>query len=153
MNTAAATRGVLIALGVAGAAYGLFRLVGLGLEQVVAVLVWVLGGLVAHDGIIAPVVVVLGVLAARRAAPWLRVPLLWALVVLGPLTLIAVPVLGKPGARPDNPTLLDRNYVLGYAVLVILVLGAAGVAAVRRRRQDVTSASDPSGRYGGPYRQ
>ena len=122
MSTPVATRGVLIT--------------GLGLAQVLAVLVWVVGGLVVHDGIIAPVVVVLGVLAARRAAPWLRVPLLWALVVLGPLTLIAVPVLGKPGARPDNPTLLDRNYVLGYAVLVILVLGASAVAALRRRRQD-----------------
>lgn len=133
MSTSAAARGVLIALGVAGAAYGLQRLAGLGLDQVVAVLVWAVGGLIAHDGVLAPLVVVLGVLAARRAAPWLRVPLMWALVVLGPLTLIAVPVLGRPGARADNPTLLDRNYVLGYAVLVVLVLGATALMALRRR--------------------
>ncbi len=135
MSTSAATRGVLIALGVAGAVYGALRLIALGMDQIVAVLVWVVGGLVIHDGIIAPVVVLVGVLAARRAEPWLRVPLMWALVVLGPLTLIAVPVLDKPGARPDNPTLLDRNYVMGYAVLVVLVLGTTAVVALRRRRQ------------------
>ncbi len=29
------------------------------------------------------------------------------------LTLLAIPVYGKPGLRPDNPTVLDRDYVRG----------------------------------------
>ncbi len=140
MTGAVVTRGALIVVGAAGAAYGAWRLVSLGWDQLVAVLVWLVGGLVVHDGIIAPLVVVAGVLAAHRAEPWLRTPLLWTLVVLGPITLIAVPVLGKPGAKADNPTLLDRNYVLGYAVVVVIVLGAAAAMAVRRRRQGLAPA-------------
>ena len=37
-----------------------------------------------------------------------------ALVVLRTVTVTAIPVLGPWGARPDNPTLLDRNYVAGW---------------------------------------
>jgi hypothetical protein len=125
---------VLIALGAATTAYGLALLLGLGADQVVGIAVWLAGGLVVHDAIIAPAVVLLGVVAATRAPGWLRTPLLWVLVVLGPLTLVAVPVLGRFGAKADNPTLLDRNYLLGYALVVVLVVGAAGVMAVRRRR-------------------
>lgn len=126
------------ALGVAATAYGLVLLLGLGTDQLVSVLVWVVGGVVAHDGLIAPLVVALGVLAAVRAPSRWRIPLLWALVVLGPLTLVAVPVLGRLGAKADNPTLLDRPYWLGYAVIVTVVLALAAVAA--RRRRDLAPA-------------
>ena len=55
------------------------------------------------------------------------------MVVLGPLTLIAVPVLGRFGAKADNPTLLDRPYWLGYAVVVglVLLLVCGGCGATR----------------------
>ena len=95
-------------------------------------LVWVVGGIVAHDGLLAPLVVVSGWPAAVRAPPAWRTPLLWALVVLGPLTLVAVPVLGRFGARADNPTLLDRPYWLGYAVVVGLVVALVVLAGRRR---------------------
>ena len=55
--------------------------------------------------------------------------------MLGSVTLLAVPVLGRFGARADNPTLLDRDYIAGWLVLAGLV--AVGVAAgtlVRSRR-------------------
>jgi len=121
-----AVRVIALALGVAGATYGLWLVLGLGLGQVAEVLGWVVAGIVVHDGFVAPVVVVIGVAVAVRAPTW-RVPLLWTVVVLGPLTLVAVPVLGRFGARPDNPTLLDRPYWLGYAAVVVLVVGAIGV--------------------------
>lgn len=44
------------------------------------------------------------------------------LIVLVTVTITAVPVLGSWGARSDNPTLLDRNYVLGWLVFAILVV-------------------------------
>lgn len=125
-----------LALGVAGVAaalYGVLRLLRLPSEQVLAVLAWVAGGIVAHDGVLAPVVVGLG-LAATVLSRWLRPSLVVLLVVLGPLTLVAVPVLGRFGARPDNPTLLDRPYVAGYAVLVGLGLVLAALSALRARR-------------------
>ncbi|WP_377644614.1 hypothetical protein [Oryzobacter terrae] len=129
------TRALLGLMGVALAAYGLLRLFRLPGEQVLAVGVWVAGGIVAHDGLLAPAVVGLGVLAALRAdQPWRR-PLLWLLVVLGPLTIVAVPVLGRFGARPDNPSLLDRPYLLGYGAIVAVAVAATLVAGLRARRE------------------
>lgn len=139
-----ALRVVLGTVGAGVAAYGLLRLVRLPSEQLVAVLVWVVGGVVAHDGVLAPLVVALGV-AAATLARWVRGPLLAVLVVLGPLTLVAVPVLGRFGARPDNPTLLDRPYVAGYLVLVGVVVAAAALSAVRTRRAGpARPAAEPS---------
>ncbi len=134
--TTTTDRGLRLTLGVVGAAaaaYGLWLLLAQPLERLVAILVWAVGGVVAHDGVIAPIVVLLGLVAAARAPGWLRVPLVRLLVVLGPLTLVAIPVLGRFGARPDNPTLLDRPYWAGYLVLVALALVLTAVDARRRR--------------------
>lgn len=135
MSAARVVRVGVGAVGAAAVAYGLWLLVGLGPGQLEAVLVWAVGGIVAHDGIIAPVVVVLGIAVAVRAPGWLRTPLLWSLVVLGPLTLLAVPVLGSFGAKADNPSLLDRPYWLGYAVVVALVLGVVAVVTLVTARR------------------
>ena len=48
--------------------------------------------------------------------------------MLGSVTLLAVPVLGRFGARPDNPTLLDRDYALGWVVLAVLTIAGVAVA-------------------------
>lgn len=125
------------ALGLVATAYGLQLVIGLGSGQPGSVLVWVVGGVLVHDAVLAPLVVVLGVLAARRTRRWWRTPLVWALVVLGPLTLVAVPVLGRFGAKADNPTLLDRPYWAGYVVVATVVLIVVVVAAHRRRRSAV----------------
>jgi hypothetical protein len=56
-------------------------------------------------------------------------------VVLGTVTLSAVPVLGRFGARADNPTLLDRHYLLGWLVFAVLVgVVTAASVLVRGRR-------------------
>jgi hypothetical protein len=57
------------------------------------------------------------------------------LVVLGTLTLMAVPVLGGWGTNSDNPTILNRDYSTGW--LVVATLTVAGVLtglAINRRR-------------------
>ncbi|QIM21779.1 hypothetical protein G7075_12655 [Phycicoccus sp. HDW14] len=132
-------RAVLGLLGAGAAGYGVLRLLRLPSEQVLAVLVWAFGGIVAHDGVLAPLVVGLG-LAATALARWLRPSLVVLLVVLGPLTLVAVPVLGRFGARSDNPTLLDRPYLAGWLVVVGLAVAVAAVTALRARR---SSSGDP----------
>ena len=46
-------------------------------------------------------------------------------------------MLGRFGARPDNPTLLDRDYLVGWLVLAGVVLLVTVVASlVRSRRQE-----------------
>ena len=58
-----------------------------------------------------------GIEAAKKSL--IRVPLAG--------TTVPHPVLGRFGARADNPTLLDRDYLAGWLVLAALV--AVGVAA------------------------
>ena len=55
-------------------------------------------------------------------------------MVLGAVTLLAVPVLGRFGAQPDNPTLLDRAYGPGWLVLAGLTVLLAVVRRPPRLR-------------------
>jgi hypothetical protein len=90
---------------------------------------------VLHDLVLAPIVVVVIVVGARRLPETWRGPAAAALVVLGSVTLVATPVLGRFGARPDNPTLLDRPYVAGWALIAtVTVLVTVATIVVRTRR-------------------
>ncbi len=131
-----AVGGLGVAAGLYGAYVGWTRSDG---DQLVSTALWLGGGVIAHDVVIAAIGLVLVALAARVLPQAARAPAAVALVVLGPLTLIAVPFLGRFGAKADNATLLNRPYVAGYLVLVgLVVLVIAGMAvarAARSRRQ------------------
>jgi hypothetical protein len=88
-----------------------------------------------HDAILAPLVLALLVLGAAVLPDWARPPAAAATVVLGSVTVMAVPVLGRFGARPDNPTLLDRPYGTGWLLFAGLVLGYACAWGLARRRR------------------
>jgi hypothetical protein len=105
-------------------------------DQLVNAAIWLASGVVLHDLVLAPVVLGLVALGARLAPVPARVPAAAALVVLGSVTLLAVPVLGRFGARPDNPTLLDRDYTAGWLALAgVVVLTTVVAALVRSRRR------------------
>lgn len=128
-------RAVLLLAGLGAATYGTLLLLRLDLPDLLDVGLWMVGGVVLHDAVIAPVTVV-GVLLLRRVvgADW-RTPLTVGAVVLLTVTATAIPVLGRFGARPDNPTLLDRDYTAGWLLLagaVLLGVLAAGLLARRR---------------------
>jgi hypothetical protein len=80
-------------------------------------------------------VLALSLLAVRLVPREHLAPVVVALVILIPVTLAGIPELGRFGARADNPTLLDRHYWLGWAVMVTLVVVCVlvGVVATRRR--------------------
>jgi hypothetical protein len=121
-------------LGVGGAAYGVVELLDLGLDNLGATAIWLVGGVVLHDVVLAPLTIAVVALVAatlRRPVPG---PVATAAVVLASVTVVAIPVLGRFGARADNPTLLDRNYVLGWLGLATLTLVVAGVATFAARR-------------------
>ncbi|WP_133176582.1 hypothetical protein [Nocardioides currus] len=121
-----------VALGVYGAVLALTRQDPV---QLVEVAVWLGAGVALHDGVIAGVAIVLAVLARRvLPRPWLA-PATLALVVWGSVSVMAIPVLGRFGARPDNATLLDRPYLVSWSLLTLATVAAVGVAgAVRARR-------------------
>ena len=89
------------------------------------------------DLLAVPIVVVTAI-GLGRVLPdaWRRAVESAALVNLL-LVLVALPFLSGLGRRADNPSLLDRNYLLGFGVLVGLVwlvaLVPPTVRALRRR--------------------
>jgi hypothetical protein len=134
-------RVALGAVGVAVAGYGVFRLLELGWSNLVATVVWLAGGVLLHDVVLAPATIVVCAVAvlALRSRPW-RAAVAGGLVVLGTVTVTAIPVLGRFGARPDNPTLLDRPYVAGWLVVAVLVLAGSVVAGWWGSRRDAGRA-------------
>lgn len=135
-------RAVVLGSGLAAAVYGGLLLADRGWDNFHAALTWLVAGVVLHDAVLAPATVAVSWLALRivrvdRLAPWAV-----GLVLLGPLTLLAVPVLGRFGVRPDNDTLLDRPYWAGWSAVVVGVCIGILVAryAERRRRAVVRGA-------------
>ncbi len=127
-----------VTLGMVGclvAAYGVRLALGLSLVDQAALLLWLATGVVLHDGLLAPLVVLLGWWTARRVPAPERRPVTIAAIVLGTVTLAAVPVLLGFGGQPSNPTILDRNYVAGWLVLAVLVALVATASALVRRAQ------------------
>lgn len=126
-------RVVLGIVGLAATAYGgllLFRRFSVDLLDSA---LWLAGGVVIHDAVLAPVVIALAVLVIPRLPEVARAPVTVGSVVLGSVTLMAVPVLGRFGASPGNPTLLDRDYVTGWLVLAALTVAAVAAAIVARQ--------------------
>lgn len=100
--------------------------------------IWLVGCLVAHDFVLAPMVFGVGK-ALRRAASGAERKLLQACLVLyGVLFLVSIPVLGRFGQRADNDTLLPRDYSIGLiATLAVVWVVTSAVFLVlwwRRRR-------------------
>jgi hypothetical protein len=126
---------VLGVIGVLVGAYGAYRLLVLGVGNLVSAVVWLAGGVVLHDVVLAPLVLALGAISARLLPDRVREPATAAFIVLGSVTLVAVPVLGRFGAKSDNPTLLDRPYAAGWLVVAALVLGVAGLQVITRWRK------------------
>ncbi|MDT3395380.1 hypothetical protein RKE29_01730 [Streptomyces sp. B1866] len=145
------------ALGAVSMGVGAWLVAGTGSVRDVAV--WLGGAVVLHDAVLAPLVLGLGLLLGRTGglgggeaggqggglAGGLgggRGLVRGALVVGGSLTLVALPVLLRPGARANSSVLpLDyvSNWLLALAAVAVLavLLGVtrAAVRAVRQRRR------------------
>ena len=127
-------RSVLGLLGLVAVGYGASLLLERS-EDLVHVAIWLGTGIVLHDAVIAPATSAVGVLARRILGGPLPGPVVAGAVVLATVTLAAVPVLGRFGARPDNPTLLDRDYTTGWLVVVAIVSTVVLGSLTRRRRR------------------
>jgi len=99
---------------------------------------WLLGGLLAHDLLLAPAVFAVG-LAVRRLPAALQPPARTALIVSGTLALMTVPLLLGYGraTQPGNVSLLPGNYPANLALVIATVWAAAGawsLLTLARRR-------------------
>jgi hypothetical protein len=94
---------------------------------------WFLGGLLAHDLLLVPAVLIVG-LALRRLPPALRPPARFALIVSGTLALMSVPLLLGYGrsTQPGNASVLPGDYLRSLAISAGAVWAAAAVWALLR---------------------
>lgn len=149
-------RAALGALGVVVAAYGGWLLVSRG-HDLLDVAVWLVAGVALHDVALAAVTLAIGAGAVPLLPRPARAPVVVGLVVLGSVTLLGLPVLGRFGARADNPTLLDRDYAAGWLVLaaitLVAVLVASVVAALVRSRTGPDSDREGGGHGPDPRRR
>jgi hypothetical protein len=137
-------RALRLTLGAAGVVLvlvGVYLLLARGLTNLVATVVWLAGGVVANDAMLAPLVVLLGVALLPRLPSWSRGPAVAGFVVLLTVTLTAVPVLGRFGAKPDDPWLLPRSYGALWLGLALLVVAVVVAAALLRRHRSGQGAS------------
>jgi hypothetical protein len=120
-------RQIMGATGLLAIGLGAWLLAGVG--DPLDVLVWLAGAVVLHDGLIAPLVLGCGLVVARGPA---RRVVRAALLVGGCLTVVALPVLLRPGT-PANSSVLPLDYLVNWLVLLGITAGAAVAYAVVRR--------------------
>lgn len=132
-----AARVLLIAVGVAVGLYGAVLLWDNPPVIIMRILVWSVVGVVLHDFVFAPVCVALGFAGRRliRGAWWSPVAVAALCSVV--LALLAIPVYGRPGMRPDNMTVLDRNYPAGLWVSLAIVWACVPLYYLLARRLPV----------------
>jgi len=114
-------RVTLVVLGLVVGVYGAVLVLDNPPVIIIRIVVWALVGIVLHELVFAPICVALG-FAGRRLIPgrWWP-PIALAALCSVVLVFLAVPVYGKPGMRPDNMTVLDRNYELGLWISLAIV--------------------------------
>ena len=138
---------LLGALGVGGIAWGAWLLLDeQDLDALLRVALWLAGGVVLHDAVLAPLVVVLGA-GATRVPRAVRGVGARVLVVLGSVTLLAIPVLLSRGESYDaaNRTILDRPYGQGWLLVAVLVVLGAVLAEVVGRRRALAAGQPDAG--------
>lgn len=107
---------------------------------------FVAGGALIHDLIVAPVVILAGVVLAKVVRGPARGPVQAALAVSALVALYAYPLVRAYGLSTHNPTSLPHNYAWNLALVLGLVWVAAGVSIAFRRR---SSSSGPTNTRGG----
>lgn len=101
----------------------------LDVRDLTDVLLWLAGAVVLHDGLIAPLVLLIGMVTVRGAA---RGAVRGALLVAGVLTAIALPPLLRPGPR-GNPSVLPLDYPRNWLLSLLAVAAVTTVLVLARK--------------------
>jgi hypothetical protein len=91
---------------------------------------FLLGGALAHDLVLAPLVLLAGTALARVVRGRWRAPLQAALFVSGTLLLFTYPSLRGYGHGLHNPTSLPHDYAANLALVVVAVVVVTAALAV-----------------------
>jgi hypothetical protein len=91
---------------------------------------FLLGGALAHDLVLAPLVIIIGVLLARSVHGRWRAPIQAGLFICATLILFAYPQVRGYGRVLANPTSLPHNYAANLAVVLAAVTAAVTIGAL-----------------------
>jgi hypothetical protein len=97
---------------------------------------FLLGGALAHDLVLAPLVLLGGVLLARTVGGRWRAPVQAALFIAGTLLLFTYPALRGYGRALHNPTSLPHDYAANLLLViggVVVAVAAAAILSASRR--------------------
>lgn len=135
-------RWALVAMGVAIGGYGAWQLWEFPTDALLRIAVWAAAGVIIHDFVFAPLTAALGYTSRRLIKGRWWPPVAVAAMCSITLVLLAIPVFDTPGAKPDNPSVLDRDYPLGLGVSLALVWASVplwyAISALSRRRRGAT---------------
>lgn len=143
-----ALRVALMAAGLAAVAYGAVLVWDFPLRTIVLIAVWAGVGVIVHDFVFAPFCAAVGWTGRRLIKGRWWPPAAMAGLCSAVLVILAVPVYSTPGARPDNMTILDRNYPLGLGLSLALVWACVPLyylvtsLVARSRPYDIDSAAE-----------
>ncbi|MGI8807994.1 MAG: hypothetical protein ACR2KK_09165 [Acidimicrobiales bacterium] len=97
---------------------------------------FVVGGALLHDLLLAPVVILVGVLLAKAVPGRARAVVQGALVVSAIVALFSYPLVREYGLATNNPTSLPYNYGANLLIVLGVVWAvAAGLVVARLRRR------------------
>ena len=97
--------------------------------------VWLVGGLLVHDLVIAPIVFATGMILRRAVPARSRATISAALIVSAIFVVTSIPMLGRFGEREDNPTALPGNYTAGLMVMLAIVWSFTALVMLRAWRR------------------
>ncbi len=142
MSAVRAARLLLGAGGLVVIGAGASVLVGKPLPSLVSIALFLAGGVIAHDALLAPATAAGGAAASRLVPRAYLAPLVVAVVLVGTLTVASIPVLFGVNESPDNQTVDDRPYLASWlvilAVTALAVVVAGAVRSARWRRAATT---------------
>jgi hypothetical protein len=111
---------------------------------------WLLGGVIVHDGLIAPTTFLLGALAYRFTSVRVRRSLAAFLLVGGSVVIVALPDVLRKGLN-SNTTVTPLDYTRNLAIVLAAVAAAAlliplaGTLRARRRARKSVRAAEEGG--------
>ncbi|MGU3650539.1 hypothetical protein [Mycolicibacterium sp. A43C] len=126
-------RVTLVLTGVVVAGYGVVLLSDNPPAVISRILIWALVGVAIHDLVFAPLCVAAGWVGRRVIPKAWQSPVAVAGLCSVVLMVLAIPVYDRPGLRPDNPSVLDRNYPLGLWAALAVVWLCVPVSHLLRR--------------------
>jgi hypothetical protein len=133
-----AWRIILAIAGIGLGLFGVFRLVTeIPVHSLLVLALWMLAALAIHDGLLSPAVVAVSSLLRRYVPDRGRRFMQIALIMIGGVTVIAIPMIFLRGSQPSAKALLLRNYganlTLLIAILAVLTLALYAVRVAQDR--------------------